>query len=101
MSKYALIAAGGTGGHMFPAQALAEVLLAQGWRVKLSTDDRGARYAGNFPAEVTREIVPSATTSRGGLMGKLKAPFKIAQGVLAARRAFAKDRPDVVIGFGG
>lgn len=101
MPGYALIAAGGTGGHMFPAQALAEVLLAHGWRVKLSTDDRGARYAGAFPVDVIREVVPSATTARGGLMGKLSAPFKIAAGVLAARRAFAKDRPDVVVGFGG
>ena len=101
MAGYALIAAGGTGGHMFPAQALAEVLLAHGWRVKLSTDDRGARYAGAFPEDVIREVVPSATTARGGLMGKLSAPFKIAAGVLAARRAFAKDRPDVVVGFGG
>lgn len=41
-----VIAAGGTGGHMFPAQALAEVMLARGWRVKLSTDARGARYTG-------------------------------------------------------
>ena len=45
---------------MFPAQALAERLLAGGWRVKLSTDDRGARYAGGFPAEVAREIVPAS-----------------------------------------
>ncbi|MCE8469882.1 glycosyltransferase, partial [Rhodovulum sulfidophilum] len=44
-----VIAAGGTGGHMFPAQALAETMLARGWRVKLSTDARGARYAGGFP----------------------------------------------------
>ena len=48
--KLLLIAAGGTGGHMFPAQALAEAMLARGWRVTLSTDDRGARYAGGFPA---------------------------------------------------
>lgn len=101
MPGYALIAAGGTGGHMFPAQALAEVLLAQGWRVKLSTDDRGARYAGGFPDAVTREIVPSATTARGGITGKLSAPFKIASGVLAARKAFGRERPDVVVGFGG
>ncbi len=101
MARYALIAAGGTGGHMFPAQALAEVLLAEGWQVKLSTDDRGARYAGGFPAEVAREVVPSATTARGGIAGKLSAPFKIASGIFAARQAFRKERPDVVIGFGG
>lgn len=97
----ALIAAGGTGGHMFPAQALAELLLAEGWRVTLSTDERGARYAGAFPEAVTRSIVKSATTARGGAMGKLTAPFKIAAGVLAARAGFRRDLPAVVIGFGG
>lgn len=78
--RLALIAAGGTGGHMFPAQALAERLLAHGWRVKLSTDDRGARYAGGFPSEVEREIVSSATTARGGIAGKAVAPLRIARG---------------------
>ncbi len=97
----ALIAAGGTGGHMFPAQALAELLLAQGWRVKLSTDDRGARYAGGFPDAVDRSVVKSATTARGGIVGKLTAPLKIAAGVMAARAEFRRDRPAVVIGFGG
>ncbi len=86
---------------MFPAQALAEVLLAEGWRVKLSTDDRGALYAGGFPAAVERSIVASATTARGGVLGKLAAPFKIASGVLAARRGFRADKPDIVVGFGG
>ncbi|MFV0384023.1 UDP-N-acetylglucosamine--N-acetylmuramyl-(pentapeptide) pyrophosphoryl-undecaprenol N-acetylglucosamine transferase [Paracoccus sp. (in: a-proteobacteria)] len=97
----ALIAAGGTGGHMFPAQALAEVLLAHGWRVTLSTDERGARYAGGFPDAVRREVVASATTARGGMAGKLMAPFRIVGGILAARRGFRTDRPDVVVGFGG
>ena len=40
----AILSAGGTGGHMFPAQALAEELLLRGWEVKLSTDERGARF---------------------------------------------------------
>jgi len=96
-----VIAAGGTGGHMFPAQALAEAMLAQGWRVRLSTDPRGARYAGGFPAAVAREVVDSASFARGGLAGKLAAPFRIAGGVLAARTRMRADRPDVVVGFGG
>lgn len=96
-----LIAAGGTGGHMFPAQSLAEVLLAQGWRVKLSTDERGARYAGAFPAEVVREVVSSATTARGGALAKLAVPFRIGAGILGAIRAMRADCPAVVVGFGG
>ena len=59
MSNLLVIAAGGTGGHMFPAQALAEAMLAKGWRVKLSTDDRGARYAGGFPDAVENLEVKS------------------------------------------
>ncbi len=86
---------------MFPAQALAELLLSKGWRVKLSTDERGARYAGGFPDAVERQIVSSATTARGGAAGKLAAPFRIGAGVLSARLAFGRDRPSVVIGFGG
>ena len=51
MSRLAVLAAGGTGGHMFPAQALAGVLAARGWRVVLATDARGAPNAHEFPAE--------------------------------------------------
>lgn len=96
-----LIAAGGTGGHMFPAQALAEAMLAKGWRVKLSTDARGARYTGAFPEAVKIEEVKSATFARGGVLAKLLVPFKIIGGIMSARSAMAKDAPAVVVGFGG
>ena len=78
-----LIAAGGTGGHMFPAQALAEAMVRRGWRVKLSTDARGARYAGGFPHVVAVEQVASATFARGGVAAKLAVPFRIAGGILS------------------
>lgn len=96
-----LIAAGGTGGHMFPAQALAEAMVARGWRVKLSTDARGARYTGGFPKEVAVEQVASATFARGGLAAKALVPFRIASGVVGAVAAMRRDRPTVVVGFGG
>lgn len=96
-----VIAAGGTGGHMFPAQALAEAMINKGWRVTLSTDERGARYAGGFPSEVKVELVKSATPSRGGIIGKIMAPFRIAGGVLVNIGRFIFTRPAVVIGFGG
>ncbi len=96
-----VIAAGGTGGHMFPAQALAEVMLSRGWRVKLSTDPRGARFTGGFPQATRIEQVASATFARGGLMNKVLAPFHIAGGVLGATLRMMRDRPDVVVGFGG
>ncbi|MDO6482538.1 UDP-N-acetylglucosamine--N-acetylmuramyl-(pentapeptide) pyrophosphoryl-undecaprenol N-acetylglucosamine transferase [Shimia thalassica] len=96
-----VIAAGGTGGHMFPAQALAEVMLRKGWRVKLTTDARGARYTGGFPHKIEIEEVSSATFARGGVLAKLAVPFKILGGVLSTMRRFRKDSPDVVVGFGG
>ena len=99
--KHLVIAAGGSGGHMFPAQALAEEMLTKGWRVTLSTDDRGARYAGGFPDAVTIRKVSSATFARGGLAAKAMTPFRIALGVLTAASRMIIDRPSAVAGFGG
>jgi UDP-N-acetylglucosamine--N-acetylmuramyl-(pentapeptide) pyrophosphoryl-undecaprenol N-acetylglucosamine transferase len=96
-----LIAAGGTGGHMFPAQALAEAMLAKGWRVKLSTDARGARYTGGFPRAVTIAKVSSATFARGGPLAKIAAPLRILGGIIAASFRMMREKPSIVVGFGG
>ena len=96
-----VVAAGGTGGHMFPAQALAEEMLARGWRVQLATDARGLRYAGGFPAAVERVELPSATTGQGHAVSRLAAPVTILLGVSRALARFRRERPACVAGFGG
>lgn len=96
-----LIAAGGTGGHMFPAQALAEEMLARGWRVQLSTDPRGARYAGGFPAAVKIAVTASGTFAQGGTLARIFAPLRILAGVVTSTLRMRRERPAVVAGFGG
>ncbi|MEY2960437.1 MAG: hypothetical protein RLZ60_267 [Pseudomonadota bacterium] len=86
---------------MFPAQALAEAMLAKGWRVQLTTDARGARYAGGFPDAVEVIELGSATFARGGAAAKALVPFKIAGGVLSALLRMLRDKPAMVVGFGG
>ena len=97
-TKVCVVAAGGTGGHMFPAEALARELASRGWRVVLATDARGEQYAHAFPAE-ERLALDAATGS--GPVGLLKAGLAILKGVGQAQSAFARIGADVVVGFGG
>ena len=97
-SKVCVVAAGGTGGHMFPAEALSRALQARGWRIVLATDHRGEAYAHDFPAE--ERIALDAATGRGPI-GMAKAGIAIARGVLKARKALDRLDAAVVVGFGG
>ncbi len=95
-----LLAAGGTGGHLFPAEALAHELIARGHEVHLATDGRAARYAGAFPAAEIHEIA-SATIGSKNPLALARAFWTIWQGAREAGRVIGKIRPKVVVGFGG
>lgn len=100
MTKTVLLTAGGTGGHLFPAQALAHALIRRGWIVHLATDGRAERYGHDFPAE-TIQIIPSATPSVKNPVVMAKAVMTLLRGVLVARKVIKDLKPDVVVGFGG
>ena len=97
-SKVCVVAAGGTGGHMFPAEALARELQGRGWRIVLATDRRGEQYAHAFPAE--ERLALDAATGRGPV-GLAKAGVAILKGVMQARAALNRLDAAVVVGFGG
>ena len=94
------LAAGGTGGHMFPAEALAQELKRRGRRVLLVTDARGERYTERFPAD-EKFLISAATPSIGGPVAKGLAAISIAQGLFTAMGEFRKRKPAAAVGFGG
>ena len=96
----ALLAAGGTGGHVFPAEALAQVLMDRGWRLGLVTDRRGHAYGGTLGSLETFRIAAGGIAGRG-LMSKVRAVAELGLGVIQARAILKRQRPAVVVGFGG
>jgi len=100
MSQRVLLAAGGTGGHVFPARAAADALIARGWSVRLITDVRGAKHTSDFPAE-TVDIIEAASPSTKNPIKLVKALLSLAKGVGQARDIVKDWKPDVVAGFGG
>ncbi|MBV9288302.1 MAG: undecaprenyldiphospho-muramoylpentapeptide beta-N-acetylglucosaminyltransferase [Hyphomicrobiales bacterium] len=99
-SRCILLAAGGTGGHLFPAAALAAALAKHGVPVELATDDRALKYGQDFPARAIHAI-PSATPTGGDGASKAKALLLLGAGVAAALIKLRRIRPRAVVGFGG
>jgi UDP-N-acetylglucosamine--N-acetylmuramyl-(pentapeptide) pyrophosphoryl-undecaprenol N-acetylglucosamine transferase len=99
ITRHYVLAAGGTGGHMMPAYALAAELVARGHRIALVTDERGAKIAGG-PEEMQVHILPAGRL-QGGPIGWLRAARAIWRGRAMALELFRAFEPSAVIGFGG
>jgi UDP-N-acetylglucosamine--N-acetylmuramyl-(pentapeptide) pyrophosphoryl-undecaprenol N-acetylglucosamine transferase len=95
-----LLAAGGTGGHLFPAEALAIALQRRGIAVDLATDARATRYGGAFPARMTH-VIPSDTLRGRSPLALARTVAVLGTGIGRAYRLLLRLRPAAVVGFGG
>jgi UDP-N-acetylglucosamine--N-acetylmuramyl-(pentapeptide) pyrophosphoryl-undecaprenol N-acetylglucosamine transferase len=95
-----LLAAGGTGGHLFAAEALAEALGRRGIAVALATDHRAERYGKTFPARDIH-IITSATVRGRNPLSLARTAAMLGIGTMQALRLLARIRPAAVVGFGG
>lgn len=95
-----LLAAGGTGGHLFPAAALAQELKRRGYTVELATDMRAEKYGEDFPARTIHRI-PSATLASRSPVGVAKTFAQLGKGYFGALKLLRRIKPDAVMGFGG
>ncbi len=99
MSKPIFLSAGGTGGHVFPAEALARELLKRGHEVHLITDTRGKAFGDALPEVLVHRV--SASTPTGGLVTKVKAVLALAKGCKEATALVRTYKPRAIVSFGG
>ena len=99
-SPLILLAAGGTGGHLFPAEALAVELIKRGVRVRLVTDSRALRYSGLFTKDLI-DVVPSETVRGRSLWSLARTGVMLAAGTAVALNLMRRLKPKAVVGFGG
>lgn len=95
-----LLAAGGTGGHLFPAEALGVELIKRGLRVRLVTDTRAQRYSGLFTKDMI-DVVPSETVRGRSPLALARTAVMLGTGTLAAFGLMRRLKPAAVVGFGG
>jgi UDP-N-acetylglucosamine--N-acetylmuramyl-(pentapeptide) pyrophosphoryl-undecaprenol N-acetylglucosamine transferase len=95
-----LLAAGGTGGHLFPAEALGVELIRRGYRVRLATDARALRYSGLFSKD-TIDVVPSETVRGRNPWALARTGAMLGAGTIVALNLMRRLKPAAVVGFGG
>jgi UDP-N-acetylglucosamine--N-acetylmuramyl-(pentapeptide) pyrophosphoryl-undecaprenol N-acetylglucosamine transferase len=95
-----LLSAGGTGGHVFPARALADELILRGYQVEIATDTRGVKYFDGLDAKIPRHIISSGSYA-SGILGKVLGMFELLKGFIQSIQLIRRIQPIAIVGFGG
>ncbi len=100
MSHTVVLAAGGTGGHVFPAQALGSELTSRGLKVALVTDERGGVH-GQLPGISEVHLIRAGGLAGKGVAARIRSALALTVGLVQARSLLKRLRPEAVVGFGG